>query len=141
MRLIIPSYLVIFVFGVFVIVRATPVNLPRTEPTLSATITITYNNGQETLQNKAIDDEAQAHTLKFIQQEISKDFPSWRDYEDKYHYHFVNHYGKKLSHIELHVDAEFEENGKTTKKMSYDGWTGWTEKNGKLVGALTPNRQ
>ncbi|KAJ3719072.1 hypothetical protein DFJ43DRAFT_1206956 [Lentinula guzmanii] len=140
MRLIIPSYLVIFVFGVFVIVRATPVNLPRTEPTLSATITITYNNGQEALQNKALDDEIHEHTKKLLEQEIPKNYHNsqiWKVYKDKVDYHFVNHYKEKPRVVEFHAQAEYQENGKTIKTMMFDkAWMGWGNMNNEIIGNL-----
>ncbi|KAJ3802197.1 hypothetical protein GGU11DRAFT_75918 [Lentinula aff. detonsa] len=140
MRLIIPSYLVILFFGVFVIVRATPVDLPSTEPTLSATITITYTNGQEALQNKALDDEIQERTVKLLQQEIPKDYHDsqiWKVYKDKVDYHFVNHYNEKPRVINFHADAVYQENGKTIKTMTFDKvWMGWGNIHGEIVGNL-----
>ncbi|KAJ3993522.1 hypothetical protein F5050DRAFT_1810448 [Lentinula boryana] len=150
MRLIIPSYLVILIFGVFAIVRATPVNLPRTIRTSSASgyggyVTITFTNGQEGPlngpQNVEINREAQELALKFVQQKISEDFPSWMDHKIKLRFYFVHHYYGKLSHIELRVDAELRENGKMIEKMGFNGRTGQKEMDGALVGALTPDRQ
>ncbi|KAJ3789559.1 hypothetical protein GGU10DRAFT_343172 [Lentinula aff. detonsa] len=141
MRLrIIPSYLVILFFGVFVIVRATPVNLPRTEPTLTATMTITYKNGQETLQNKALNDKIQERTVQLLKQEIPKDYHDckiWEVYKDKVDYRFVNHYDKKPRVINFHADAVYKENGETVKTMTFDkAWMGWGNIHGEIVGNL-----
>ncbi|KAJ3996801.1 hypothetical protein F5050DRAFT_1711813 [Lentinula boryana] len=142
MRLIIPSYLVILFFGVFVIVRATPVILPRTEEsTLSATITITYTNGQkEAPQNNAIDDEVQERTKKLLRQEIPKDYHDakiWNVYKDKVDYHFVNHYKEKPRVVEFHAEAEYQENGKTIKTMTFaKAWMSWGNMHDEVIGNI-----
>ncbi|KAJ3989495.1 hypothetical protein F5890DRAFT_1470613 [Lentinula detonsa] len=140
MRLIIPSYLVILFFGVFVIVRATPVNLPRTEPTLTATMTITYKNGQETLQNKELDDKIHERTKKLLEQEIPKDLldrETWNVYKDIVDYHFVNHYNEKLDVINFHAEAVYKKNGETIKTMTFTkAWVTWNSFLGEITGNL-----
>ncbi|KAJ3719070.1 hypothetical protein DFJ43DRAFT_1097892 [Lentinula guzmanii] len=141
MRLIIPSYLVILFFGVFVIVRATPVNLPRTnKPALTATMTITYNNGQETAQNKELDDKIHERTKKLLEQEIPKDLldrETWNVYKDIVDYHFVNHYNEELEVIEFRADAVYKKNGETVKKMTFTkAWVTWKSFLGEITGNL-----